>query len=369
MTAPDFAPIVHVFDWQGEEADDIAFHKTANDAGWRYTTSGHYPTTAKSLPVRDDDILWTRAELGVWQCVFKMAGSVVRAAISGGSIGFTIRGPKPDFNTILDWIGAHAPRVEVAATGWRPVNFWFSGAKGPRKMMRRINIVSWSDIKRNYTSDIRELMDGLTDPAWRPTPEGKLILWRGVPGTGKTYAIRALMNAWGEWADFNYIVDPDAFFGANPEYLMNVVTEAEEDEEQVTKIQIDEASMEVTQRWMVVVLEDAGELMTADAKERAGQALSRLLNVVDGFIGQGLRVLLLITTNEEIGKLHPAVSRPGRCLMNQEFTLLTHAEIAEWARQHDVDPAPQSGRLADLYAALRGRAVKSTLPVGFTGPF
>ena len=48
-----------------------------------------------------------------------------------------------------------------------------------------------------------------------------------------------------------------------------------------------------------------------DAKERTGQALSRFLNVVDGLIGQGLRLLVLVTSNEELGKLHPAVSRPG----------------------------------------------------------
>ena len=76
------------------------------------------------------------------------------------------------------------------------------------------------------------------------------------------------------------------------------------------------------------MLEDADELLRADAKRETGQALSRLLNVADGFLGQGVRVLVLITTNEPLGRLHPAVIRPGRCLAEVEFTPLTAAESA-----------------------------------------
>jgi hypothetical protein len=57
----------------------------------------------------------------------------------------------------------------------------------------------------------------------------------------------------------------------------------------------------------------ASRRSAADAKEQAGQGLSRFLNVVDSIIGQGLRVLILVTTNEPLRRLHPAVSRPGRC--------------------------------------------------------
>ena len=46
------------------------------------------------------------------------------------------------------------------------------------------------------------------------------------------------------------------------------------------------------------MLEDAGELICTSARSQTGQALSRLLNVADGLLGQGGRCLLLITTNE-----------------------------------------------------------------------
>jgi hypothetical protein len=63
-----------------------------------------------------------------------------------------------------------------------------------------------------------------------------------------------------------------------------------------------------------------------DAKARTGQALSRFLNVVDGLIGQGLRLLVLVTSNEDLGKLHPAVNRPGRCIQKILFQPFTSVE-------------------------------------------
>ena len=79
-------------------------------------------------------------------------------------------------------------------------------------------------------------------------------------------------------------------------------------------------------------------------------ALSRLLNVADGLIGQGTNTLLLITTNEPLGRLHPAVRRPGRCLADIEFLPFSPAEARAWLTTHgkarDID-SPRT--LAELF--------------------
>jgi len=98
----------------------------------------------------------------------------------------------------------------------------------------------------------------------------------------------------------------------------------------------------------------------------SARGLSRFLNVVDGLIGQGLRVLVLVTTNEEIGTLHPAVARPGRSAANIAFPPLTREEAKAWLERHGVDSAaPSPPTLASLYALLEGREAADTRVVGF----
>src|SRR5919199_2980337 len=100
-------------------------------------------------------------------------------------------------------------------------------------------------------------------------------------------------------------------------------------------------------QWRLIVIEDADELLRSDAKRESGQSLSRLLNVADGFIGQGVNALILITTNEPLGRLHPAVVRPGRCLAEVEFPPLTGAEAA--ALLGDSPPAGRDLTLAEVF--------------------
>jgi SpoVK/Ycf46/Vps4 family AAA+-type ATPase len=121
-------------------------------------------------------------------------------------------------------------------------------------------------------------------------------------------------------------------------------------------VELDEEEAEAEKPWRLLVLEDTGELLTPDAKSVIGQGLSRFLNVVDGLIGQGLRVLVLVTTNEPIRALHPAVARPGRAAANIEFEPLSSEEATSWLRAREVDaPAGGARTIASLYAQLEGR--------------
>jgi hypothetical protein len=118
---------------------------------------------------------------------------------------------------------------------------------------------------------------------------------------------------------------------------------------------LDEGDERRANSWRVLILEDTGELLTADARVVIGQGLSRFLNVVDGLIGQGLRVLVLVTTNEEIRRLHPAVARPGRSAANVEFLPLSAQESSAWLERHGVDERVQTAStLASLYARKEG---------------
>jgi hypothetical protein len=129
------------------------------------------------------------------------------------------------------------------------------------------------------------------------------------------------------------VVDPERLLGS-ASYLTRFLLDDEGDD---------------ARSWRLVVLEDCDELVRADAKEAAGQALSRLLNITDGFIGQGLSVLLAVTTNERIERLHPAIVRAGRCLADIEVGPLSRREAVRWLGRTD-GVGPEGATLAELFA-------------------
>lgn len=46
-------------------------------------------------------------------------------------------------------------------------------------------------------------------------------------------------------------------------------------------------------------------------------------------------MIVLVTTNEPLGCLHPAVTRPGRCWKSIEFQTLSVRGANSWLTAHD----------------------------------
>ncbi len=241
-------------------------------------------------------------------------------------------------DAVLDEIRAAVP-PPVRTDAQAKLTLWTAGTGGsPVRHRRWVDAPRWDAIDRNYPDDVRKPLAQLMGLDDGPSGGGRLLLWYGEPGTGKTTAIRALAHQWQSWADVHFVLDPEAFFGG-PDYLMHVV--AEEDAWDPRLI--------AGSRWKVLVVEDADELIRADARQEAGASLGRLLNLTDGILGHGLRVLLLITTNEPMRALHPAVVRPGRCLADVHFRPFTHREAEEWLGRAPSSAPSDSLTLAELY--------------------
>jgi hypothetical protein len=80
-----------------------------------------------------------------------------------------------------------------------------------------------------------------------------------------------------------------------------------------------------------------------------------VLNLTDGFVGQGQSLLVAITTNEPLQRLHEAVIRPGRCLAEIFVGPLSRSEAVRWLGRLD-SIGPDGATLAELYALREGTA-------------
>jgi hypothetical protein len=234
-------------------------------------------------------------------------------------------------------------KPEPTADNQIKVGFWRQGINGmPIMSSHAIDAPSWNEIKTNYPEASHDSLDKLvsTDP---DKISGRIAMLYGPAGTGKTTLLRALSREWKSWCDISYIIDPESFLN-NPNYLVNVLLNEPDEQEWDT---ITSSYLKPGEdRWQLVVLEDAGELIIKDGREGAGQALSRLLNMSDGILGQGRKILFAITTNHDVKELHRSVTRPGRCLVTAEIGEFSAEEARQWIGHAVTGPMT----LAELYA-------------------
>lgn len=263
--------------------------------------------------------------------------TLIYLRITGGKVNLSVAGNDIDeLAAVAKEIRTLLPQNSALSDDEAIFYFWNQTHYGGDMDKKTLKVPTWETVKHNYIGVTQTKLNYLETLTSIPEASGRLILWHGIPGTGKTFSLRALARSWRDWCQFEYIIDPEVML-SDAKYMINVVKgvdnspENDDDsDEYQTGVPNQSNSGSSTDKWRIVIMEDTGEVLGLDAKDKSGQGLSRLLNLSDGILGQGTKILFLLTTNDELEKIHPAVQRSGRCLSKIEFLPFNKHQALDW---------------------------------------
>jgi hypothetical protein len=192
------------------------------------------------------------------------------------------------------------------------------------------------DLDVNYGYGFEKFHNELMERFYSSTKG--LVLFHGLPGTGKTYYIRHLLR---KMASNNKVV-----IYMPPNMVDHLVDPAF-----MTFLSDEIKDWSSEGKFCVLLIEDAEPLL---AKRQEGvriQGVTNLLNMTDGLLNDMLNLQIICTFNVDLRKLDSALLRPGRLIARKEFKPLSELDANLLAQRlgikhHFKKPAT----LSEIYA-------------------
>lgn len=192
----------------------------------------------------------------------------------------------------------------------------------PKKIGEIYTIVSNSDglyfsrmgsegedyIKSNYSADHASAREYILEQLRAKKPNGRLNVFFGPPGTGKTHFIKSLLGH----------VDSSIFVYVPPHLIPQI-----SDPSFVTAI-IQRRESYPNEK-IIFVLEDADQVLATRMVDNISD-INGLLNLTDGFLASSFDIRIIATTNSKAEDIDPAILRPGRLCAKLNFSYLNRED-------------------------------------------
>lgn len=153
------------------------------------------------------------------------------------------------------------------------------------------------DIDLNYNDDFKPVNNEIINHI--SEKKAGIHLIHGVPGSGKSSYVKYLID---KLPNKKFIYCPSSYTShlSSPDFLKLMIGQGRDG---------------------VLIIEDAEEALVSDDGRSA--AISNLLNMSDGILGDALNIQIIATFNTETSNIDPALMRKGRLLTNYKFTELS----------------------------------------------
>jgi len=161
----------------------------------------------------------------------------------------------------------------------------------------------------NYAAPTAQEIINVARWAENPDPYGRITVFAGPPGTGKSFAVRAVIT---ETENVEWVIVPPQLVPqlTSPSMIQTIFHEREQDGP------------------LGLIIEDADALLR-QREQNDENVVGQLLNLGDGLLGDIADMRLILTTNVERLQIDKALLRPGRLYKFLQFDRLSPQQASK----------------------------------------